>query len=447
MNTPICDFVKKYAQSDSLRMHMPGHKGKAFIGAEPLDITEIQGADVLYSASGIIKESEENAAKLFGTAKTVYSTEGCSLAIRAMLYLALLFAVENGKKPIIAAGRNAHKAFVSSLALLDFETVWLYPQEECGGIVSCNITPECLDASLSEMAEKPVAVYITSPDYLGNIADIAGLSRVCKKHGALLLVDNAHGAYLSFLPQSKHPIALGADLSCDSAHKTLPVLTGGAYLHISKNAPDILMQRAESAMSLFASTSPSYVILQSIDAVNLYLSGTYKEALSDFCGKASALKDTLRHAGYELCGDEMLKITFNTKSYGYTGTEFSDILYKKGIVCEFSDPDYTVLMLTPQISDSELLRLEAALLSIEKRTPISIAPMPMARPQARLTPREAMFSKSRIVKTSESLGKILADTNVSCPPAIPIAICGEVIDQAVLDLFEYYSIDHCRVIE
>ena len=140
MNTPICDFVKKYAQSDSLRMHMPGHKGKAFIGAEPLDITEIQGADVLYSASGIIKESEENAARLFGTVKTVYSTEGCSLAIRAMLYLALLYAAECKRKPIIAAGRNAHKVFVTTCALLDFETVWLYPQEECGGIVSfCNL--------------------------------------------------------------------------------------------------------------------------------------------------------------------------------------------------------------------------------------------------------------------------------------------------------------------
>ena len=91
MNTPIYDFVKKYAESECARFHMPGHKGKSFLGCESLDITEIAGADVLYSAKGIIKESEENASRLFGTERTLYSTEGSSLAIRAMLYLASLW--------------------------------------------------------------------------------------------------------------------------------------------------------------------------------------------------------------------------------------------------------------------------------------------------------------------------------------------------------------------
>ncbi len=446
MNTPICDFVKKYAQSDSVRMHMPGHKGKAFMGAEPFDITEIPGADVLYSASGIIKQSEENAAELFGSGKTLYSTEGCSLAIRAMLCLAVQYAVENGKKPIIAAGRNAHKVFVSTLALLDFQVEWLYPEDFCG-IVSCNITPQALDDSLSKMAEKPIAVYITSPDYLGNIADIAGISRVCKKHGALLLVDNAHGAYLNFLPQSRHPIALGADLSCDSAHKTLPVLTGGAYLHVSKSAPRMLSENAESALSLFASTSPSYLILQSLDRANEYISGKYRERLSRFCERVAELKKRLISCGYTLFGDEPLKITIKAKPYGYTGTELSDLLLGSNIVCEFCDPDYVVLMLTPELSDRELSRLEKALLNIEAREKITEKPLSFTKPAVRFTPREAMLSKSRLVPAAESLGKALASVNVSCPPAVPVVVCGEIINNAALDLFEYYSIDYCRVIE
>ncbi len=270
MDTPICDFVRQYAAGDSLRLHMPGHKGQPFLGVEELDITEIDGADVLYQAEGIIKRSEENAAALFGTARTVYSAEGSSLSIRAMLDLLLRYGRRMGRPPLIAAGRNAHKVFLTAAALLDLEIAWIFPEER-ESLVSCRISGEALDGFLSRMARKPIAVYITSPDYLGNVADIAALSAVCHRHGVLLAVDNAHGAYLRFLPADRHPSSLGPDVCCDSAHKTLPVLTGGGYLHISKNAPAALGEPVEASMALFASTSPSYLILQSLDMANRYL--------------------------------------------------------------------------------------------------------------------------------------------------------------------------------
>ena len=125
MKTPICDFVKEYTKKSPLRMHMPGHKGASVLGVENIDITEIDGADDLYHADGIIKESELNAGSIFG-ANTFYSTEGSSLSIRAALYLAVKHAKAQGVKPIIAAGRNAHKVFLSSAALLDFDIVWIY---------------------------------------------------------------------------------------------------------------------------------------------------------------------------------------------------------------------------------------------------------------------------------------------------------------------------------
>jgi arginine/lysine/ornithine decarboxylase len=128
------------------------------------------------------------------------------------------------------------------------------------------------------MGRKPCAVYVTSPDYLGNQQDLAGLSAVCAARGIPLLVDNAHGAYLHFLPQPAHPLDLGATACCDSAHKTLPVLTGGAYLHIAKNAPERYARDAKRAMALFGSTSPSYLILQSLDRANAYLAGGYAES-------------------------------------------------------------------------------------------------------------------------------------------------------------------------
>ena len=285
MKTPICSFIAKYASKNNVRLHMPGHKGIGEV--ESLDITEIDGADSLYEASGIIKESEDNASELFGS-YTLYSAEGSSLALRAMLYLAML-TDKSGERPLILAGRNAHKVFVSAAALLDFDVEWLSSGDS---YLSCNISPEMLDERLGAMEKKPLAVYITSPDYLGNVADIGGIANVCRKHGVLLLVDNAHGAYLAFTEPSMHPIALGADMCADSAHKTLPCFTGAAYLHIADSMPDSIKARAKTALALFGSTSPSYLILASLDKANAYLAGGYKEKLAKFTEKLDEISFT-----------------------------------------------------------------------------------------------------------------------------------------------------------
>lgn len=446
MKTPICDFVSEYIKSGKFRLHMPGHKGKSFLGIEEYDITEIDGADVLYDANGIIKESEENAARLFGAKKTIYSAEGSSLSIRAMLYIAVLHAKENGRKPIVAAGRNAHRVFMTAAALLDFEISWIFPQSK-ESVISCDISPEYLDAFLSESEEKPSAVYITSPDYLGNIADIKGISAVCKKHGALLLVDNAHGAYLGFLSEKIHPIALGADICCDSAHKTLPVLTGGAYLHISENAPDMMSNRAENAMLLFASTSPSYIIMQSLDMANKYISDGYPEKLKITADLIENLKKRLSDRGFELIGNEPLKLTLCPKSMGYTGTEIADILSENGVGCEFSDPDFVVMMFTPEIGNNEIEHIGNILLKIGKREKISAKPPVLSVPEKAMTVREAVFSVSEEIDVSESEGRILASSAISCPPAIPIVVCGEKINENAIKCFEYYGITKISVVK
>ena len=129
MNTPLNDFLLEYSAENKVRFHMPGHKGKNLTGTEEFDITEVDGADVLYSASGVIKESMNNATDLFGTAKTLYSTEGSSLSIRAMVYLLKLYALSKGEKPEILAFRNAHKTFITACAVTDTEITWLYGKE------------------------------------------------------------------------------------------------------------------------------------------------------------------------------------------------------------------------------------------------------------------------------------------------------------------------------
>ena len=443
METPVCDFVRAYAESDSCRLHMPGHKGKGPLGIEVLDITEIGGADVLYHSEGILKQSQENAAALFGTVKTLYSAEGSSLAIRAMV---ALVAMRSAGRPRIASGRNAHKVFMSACALLDVDVDWLYP-DPGSALVCCDISAAYLEKYLSDQTVKPDAVYITSPDYLGNIADISRIAEVCHRYGVLLLVDNAHGAYLRFLSASLHPMDLGADLCCDSAHKTLPVLTGGAYLHISPSAPRDLAEQAENAMALFASTSPSYLILQSLDAANRYLAGGYRQRLEEMAQSVAEMKCRLQTAGFHMIGEEPLKVTVSARTYGYFGDHLARILEESGLICEFSDPDYVVFMVTPENTRDDLRALEAALCNIPRKAAIVPPMLPKSVPVRKLSIREAILSPKVHLPLNKCRGRVLGDAAVSCPPAVPVAVCGELLDDAVLEKMHYYGITECDVVK
>lgn len=444
MDTPICDFVREYAQSNTCRLHMPGHKGNAFLGIEHLDITEIQGADSLYEAEDIIAKSEANASALFGC-RTFYSTEGSSQCIRAMLYLLSLYAKQQGRKTLVAAGRNAHKAFLTAAALVDVDVRWLYPSNPVS-YLSCDLTPEELEEYLQNAQEKPVAVYLTSPDYLGMVADIGSIAEVCHRHGVLLAVDNAHGAYLRFLPQSMHPIDLGADICCDSAHKTLPVLTGGAYLHLSAEMDKAVGEQAKNALMLFGSTSPSYLILQSLDAANQYLDN-YPEQLRALIPKLDAFKVRLCQQGYSLYGREALKLTIQAKPYGYTGNQLAELLRQMKIEPEFADPDYVVLMLSAETDGETLSQIEQALCRIPPQPPIKEDSPAFAPGELVLTIREAVFACSELLPVEQCLGRILAVPTVGCPPAVPILVCGERINRHAIACFAYYGIDHCFVIK
>lgn len=441
MKTPIVSFLRSYQEKSPVRMHMPGHKGAGILGFEGMDLTEIYGADELFAAEGIIKESEQNASSLFGC-PTYYSTQGSTLCIQTMCTILCQDAKSKGKTPKILAGRNAHRSFIHAAALLDFEIEWLYGNSD---YLSCKIHAEDLEKAIIE--SHPTAVYLTNPDYLGNLLDIKSLASVCKKHNVLLAIDNAHGAYLRFLEPSLHPIDLGADLCCDSAHKTLPVLTGGAYLHLSDSLNQVWKNDVKHFMEYFSSTSPSYLIMASLDATNEVLDTTFKKSLSECIQRVDGLKNTLTQHGYTILFGEPMKITISTKEFGYTGNEIANLLMECDIYPEFYDSDYIVLMPSPYNTKDDLKRLETCLCGIDRKPILINKPPKLEQSKKAMNVRQALFSSSITLDVSKSLGQVCSSVTVSCPPAILPVIPGEVISESSIEVMKYYGIETVRVVK
>lgn len=442
MKTPVYDFLTQYAAKHPVRMHMPGHKGRfgapLLRQAAALDLTEIPEADSLFEASGILAESEKNAAFLYGAAYTFYSCAGSTLCIQTMLLL-----MKQEGRAVIAA-RNVHRAFLNTCVLLDLPVQWVYPRES-DGILSGTYDPADFEAVLQEL-RRPACVYLTSPDYLGRMADISAFAEMCHKYHAKLLVDNAHGAHLAFLPQQCHPIRLGADYCCDSAHKMLSGLTGTAYLHVRSDI-DTEENRVRDAMAVFASTSPSYLMLASLDWCNRELaSPLFREQLQEVLEQVQTLKCRFSPHFVFTDGDP-LHLTIDASASGCSGLELAAHLEKNSIFAEYADCYHVVLLCSAASSGADFNRLEAALETFSPKQAAVAVKYRLPRPETVCRIREAALAPQETVPVSESLGRICAAVKVPCPPAVPIVLSGERIDQNCISVCQGYGILEINVVQ
>lgn len=397
---------------------MPGGKGIN----NPLDITEIYGADSLYECDGIIHESEQNAARLFRAGDTLYSCSGSTLSIQTML--AAVQPITGKRK--IALGRYCHKSAVNSCGLLGLDITWLYPEHFLGA----DISPSAVEAAIDG---ETGAVFLNSVDYYGGTADIAAIAEVCRRKNVLLLVDNAHGAYRVFT--GNHPITLGADMTADSAHKTLPALTGAAYLHL-KN-PDY-RDLCKRQMSLFGTSSPSYLIMDSLDLCNAFIAEKGDLVKAAFSG-VFELKRQLKQLGYTLYESDPLRVTIDAAAYGYSGFSLAEELRRRGAECEMSDERYVVLLFSV-VQPSEDFRCLAEMFSgIPQKKPIFIAPHEILRPTAVKNIRDALFSPHKKIGIDQAMGKICGEIFSPCPPCVPLVMPGEVIDEACVRELKRYG--------
>jgi arginine/lysine/ornithine decarboxylase len=394
LKTPVHDFLVK---SRGLSCHTPGHKGTL----HPLDLTEIDGA------VETIQLSERFAADLFGAGRTLFSCSGSTLGIFAM---SAPFA---GKS--IAIGGSVHRSIVDAAILLDI--------------------------MLSADTDTADALLITSIDYYGNFTLNPSIE-------IPLLVDNAHGAYLVFTEE--HPLHNGAVMTVESAHKTLPALTGAAYLHISAAQCDKYAETVTDAMALFGTTSPSFLILDSLDLCNRHIALERERALSAFDAVAT-LKDDLINSGFALRKTDRLRITVNANDYGYSGAALADELSQHGIVSEMHDNKYVILMFSTITTHKDCEYVSEAFRKVSRKSPIiggtdfaeyrNKSPAPLT-----MRPRTAYFSPKRTVKTREAIGHICAGVHVTIPPCVPLVLPGELITAEKAELLSLCGLDKITVL-
>ena len=440
--TPLYTALLEHQRKSRSPFHTPGHKSSPLAlppGLLSLDYTELPDTDSLYEADGPILAAEQAAARLFGVPRTLFSAGGCTLCIQAMLRLA---APHGGK---VVFGRVLHRSAVSAMALLGLTPVWVMPRADAGGGLPGRVAAEDVEDALRRNPDAK-AVFLTSPDYYGVLSDIRAISAVCRAHGVPLLVDNAHGTHLRFLKRDLHPVSLGASASACSAHKTLPVLTGGAWLNLADRS---LIPGAKEAMALFGSTSPSYPVMASLDLCRAWLEEHGRaafSALEERVGRVRRLADQSGFPSPEGPCDPV-RLTLRTAKAGIRGTDAAEQLRERGVEPEFADAAQVVLIPSPFNTEGDFARLERALPALRRggELPVPAALPPL--PEAAVSPREAVFARHEEIPLSRAAGRVAADIACPCPPGVPAVMPGEKITAEAAEFLSGYGFFTVKVIK
>ena len=434
-NTPLKRALDEYIRQDYARLHMPGHKGASISPFGELmayDVTEVEGTDSLFEDDGPLKELEEIFTRLYDTKETVMSAGGSTLCIQAMLRMV---AKKDGR---ILAGRNIHAAAVNAMALLGLEPVWVYPNRKQEERLIGEISPDEIRSVLEKEKQEGTldslcAVYVTSPDYFGVMSDIRSIAQIAHEYGLPLLVDNAHGAHLHFLKEEYHPMQLGADLCCDSLHKTMPALTGAALLHTSdaKYCPQM-----KGAMTVFGSTSPNYLIMLSMDSTAAFLMQDGAERIQQTVTRCEELRQKAWEKGFVLpqhC--DQMRLTLPLAGTGWDAQNFRELLRKHKIMEEYLSDSGCVLLFSPFNREEDFKRtgalLDEVLIQNQPFTAFPIVPSEKV-----MSLREAFLSPKESVPVEKAEGRIAAQVKITCPPGIPLVMPGERLHKEIIKILK-----------
>ncbi len=442
MKTPVFDALKRLMEEKNAIFHTPGHKGKNTLidwgeYIPMIDTTEVYGMDNLLEPRGIIKESQELAASVFGAKSTHYSVNGST----ASIYIALSTITRPGDKVLIQ--RNCHKAVYNSLILNRLNPVYMYPNYNEDYNVLTGLEPDEIDKILEE--DKDIkAVVMTYPNYYGVCSDLERIVEVVHKQGRILMVDEAHGSHMTFSDRMpKSALSCGADIVIQSTHKTLPSFTQTSMIHVGTDRIDI--NKLQDRFQLYITTSPSYLFTASCEIATAYMdTDEAKQRLEKNIDKCTETIDRLNSIDrvFVFTGDKSDKTIHskdNTKILfrieGMKGSEIKRELYKKhNVMLEMTDYYYGLALTSLMNDDEDYERLVNAVEELAKTSPrVDINPVSIKMPDPLIDMPiyQAYHSKKKQINLQASIGKVAAASIIPYPPGIPLVVPGEVITEQV----------------
>lgn len=439
--------------------HMPGHKGRMelhpmlldLLGGNPLsaDLVEINGIiDYLHSPRGALREAQELAAAAYSADHTFFLINGSTVGNEG----AVMSVSSAGQKVIMA--RASHRSVYGGVVLSGAMPVYIEPDYHPQVGFPLAVRASVIEG-LFQQHDHVAAVHITSPNYYGVLSDTAAIAAIAHSHQAALLVDEAHGSHLNFhekLPASA--TTLGADMVIQSTHKTQGALTQASMLHCNLS-PRINLARVGQVLSLLQTSSPSSILLATLDAARMQMATQGRALLATIIERSHHAREQICQIDGLWCyGDDLIgtsgiyaydptKLIIRVTDAGYSGFEAARILRDEyRIDCEFSDLRQVICSVTIGDTQESIDKLIAALrvMASQKRAPMAVgeevAP-PQGLPQLQLSPREAYFAASRPVAIQDAVGKVVAENVIPYPPGIPLLVPGEVMEQRHLDYLHY----------
>ena len=465
--TPLFTAVKHYKDNAPAYFCIPGHR--SYRGIAPAwvedvgeqifgyDLTEAHGLDDLHAPEGAIKEAQELTADLYGADKSWFLVNGTPCGNEAML----LATLRPGDKVLLP--RNAHKSMLMGLILSGAEPVWMLPEYIGQLQLWGGIHPETVEKALDKDPSIR-AVALVSPNYYGMVSDIRRISNICHAHHIPLLVDEAHGAHLYFsnkLP--KGALACGADLCVQSWHKVTSALGQSSVLHLRSDLVDLAA--VDAALKLVQSTSPSYLLMTSLDLARRELALHGKEQLDLLQQTAATVREQIRQIpglscpGTELVGQfgiyalDESRLTIDVSRLSLTGQETSDQLFSRfGVDLELAEEKVALAILTAANTSEDTKRLLDALSAVaaEYHTTSSasksfpgFSTLPALPPMV-YPPRQAWFARKETVAFSQAVGCVSGEAVIPYPPGIPVLYPGEKITEDIWQMIWHLKKQGCH---
>lgn len=438
-HTPLYDALIKHKNKKAISFHVPGHKnGEIFLKeAHPVfqnilnvDVTELSGLDDLHSPSEAILEAETLLANYYEVKKSFFLINGSTVGNLAMI----LSAVSEGDEVLVQ--RNCHKSIMNGLSLSNVKPIFIAPEFDKEWQVAGGLTLNSIKEAVKDYPQVK-ALIVTYPNYYGMVTNLKEIITFCHERNIIVLVDEAHGAHFKRskgIPMSA--TELGADVVVQSAHKTLPAMTMGSYLHYNSERVDL--ERVKTFLRMLQSSSPSYPIMASLDLARKYIATYEEEDLQYTLQMISQFRDKLNRIpsikllSYKGEGDP-LKITIQSRT-ALSGFELQSKLEEYGIFTELAD-EHNVLFIFPLLKKGDLYPIEEVWSAIikgiggeetsernfrelTKGTSISTLQM---------TYMEQQKKKVEIIPLSEANGRVCAESIIPYPPGIPLLLPGELI--------------------